>query len=324
MSAGSEISSDIALRGGRVTNAVRRQRYVLPKLVSGVPSDHVIFTRFAARAAEAFPRDVIGAELRDLVVGAGGRPDQYGAARPAGDVFTAGIAQAQHYLPLVAEGRIAPKPWVAAIEGRTVRFTDGTTEVVDAILLATGFALDLPFLSDDIRAVLDPDERHADLHAATFHPDLDGLAFLGLWDQIGPYFPVLELQARWLAYVWSGRCPMPKRSEMLAEIAALRLHRGQPLEVPMNTIALRFARLAGVEPDPRDWPALRRALWFGPLSPAQFRLSGPDADAGAAAQVVADAAAFGAIPSPEPSRVERARLVALAMAERGMAQAGAA
>jgi hypothetical protein len=28
-----------------------------------------------------------------------------------------------------------------------------------------------------------------------FHPDLKGLAFLGLFDLVGPFFPVLELQA---------------------------------------------------------------------------------------------------------------------------------
>jgi thioredoxin reductase len=319
-----EIASDIALHGTRVLSAVRRQRYVLPKMLAGVPTDHVMFTRFAARAAAAFPPEVIGAGLRELVIGAGGSPEQYGAAPPAADILDAGVAQSQHYLPLVAEGRIEPKPGIVSIEGRVVRFTDGTTETVDAILFGTGFVIDLPFLSDEVRATIELGERHLDLYAATFHPDLEGLAFLGLWEQAGPYFPVLELQARWVAYAWSGRRPMPTRAEMRAEIAAVRGLRDRTQAIPMNAMALRFAQLAGVEPDPGDWPDLGRALWFGPLSPAQFRLVGPDRDDGAAARVRADASAFGAIPTAEPSPAQRTQLLALAAAERALSRAGAA
>ena len=53
----------------------------------------------------------------------------------------------------------------------------------------------------------DLDATHIDLHLRTFHPALPGLAFAGLWDQAGPYFPPIELQARWIAYTWSGAVP---------------------------------------------------------------------------------------------------------------------
>jgi hypothetical protein len=62
-----------------------------------------------------------------------------------------------------------------------------------------------------------------------------------------------------------------------------------------------------VEPAPDRWPELRRALLFGPLSPASFRLAGPDRRADAAARTMADAAAFGRLASPSMTDEEAAR-----------------
>jgi hypothetical protein len=64
----------------------------------------------------------------------------------------------------------------------------------------------------------------------------------------------------------------------------------------MNVVSLQFARAAGVEPTIERWPDLEKALLFGPLSPAAFRLEGRDALPDAPARVAADAAAFGCLP----------------------------
>ena len=58
-----------------------------------------------------------------------------------------GLSQSQHYLPLVAEGRIAARPGIAGVAGDVVRFTDGTEATVDAVVLATGYAPELPYLA---------------------------------------------------------------------------------------------------------------------------------------------------------------------------------
>jgi hypothetical protein len=134
-----------------------------------------------------------------------------------------------------------------------------------------------------------------DLHDHTFHPDLPGLAFLGLYDQIGPLLPVLELQARWIAYTFAGITPTPTREAMLNGVARARTQHNGPKYVAMHEMALLFARNAGVEPDLTRWPELNRALLHGPLSPNSFRLQGPDALEDAPMRTAADAAAFGAI-----------------------------
>jgi hypothetical protein len=197
-----------------------------------------------------------------------------------------------------------------------VRFADGSEDEFDAIIFGTGFTVDLPFLSDQLRATLNVDDHCIDLHAFTFHPDLPGLAVQGAIDQVGPFFPVAELSARWIAYVWSGVRPMPSREEMEAGIAAYRKRRDRPQTVPMHVAALMFARLAGVEPDLTRWPELLRALVFGPLAPVGFRLEGPDAVADAPQRLAAAAAAFGAITSPTLAPEEAARLQAIAQARK--------
>jgi dimethylaniline monooxygenase (N-oxide forming) len=312
-----EIASDLAMTGAaRVISANRRQRYVVQKIIAGVPTDHLAFTRFAALAAESLPVEVVARNLKEFITRTCGSPEQYGAPKPADNILDAGFAACQHFLPLVAEGRIEIRPWMAGIDGRMVRFADGTSEEVDAVIFGTGYDLDLPFLSEDIRRTLDVDARHVDLHEFTFHPDLPGLAFLGIHQQIGPQFPSLELQSRWIAYVWSGARPAPSREEMEAGLAMYRARRGGPQDVPMHVAAIHFARGAGVEPEVERWPELARALLFGPLSAVSFRLSGRDSLPDAPQRTAEVAASQGAVPMPEFTPDQRAQLQALAAARK--------
>ncbi|MBV9999714.1 MAG: NAD(P)-binding domain-containing protein [Verrucomicrobia bacterium] len=313
-----EIASDLAMLGAaRVVSTYRRQRYVVPKLVAGVPSDTLAFTRFAALSAEVTPREALAKATQDHILRAFGSPERFGARPPDGDFLTVGRGLSQHFLPLVAEGRIVVKPWLRLIEGPRVRFSDESAEEFDAIILGTGFELSLPFLSAAIRRTLRlNDAQDAELYHFTFHPDLPGLAFVGLWEQTGPYFPPLELQARWIAYAWSGLRPLPPPSQMEAALAAQPPKRGGSQPQAMHLIALRFAREAGVEPELSQWPLLARALLFGPLSAASFRLAGPDRLPEAAERIQAEARALGTVVSPEFSREQVAQLQALAAARK--------
>jgi len=271
-----EVACDMAMAGADVTIACRRQRYVVPKISGGVPIDSR-FSRYGANAGETLPADELARRLKAWLLRHGGDPARHGAPAPADDPREAGAALSQYFLGLVAEGRIAARPWMSRIEGERIAFADGAQEPFDAIVWGTGFELRIPFLSDEIRQVLDMDGQHIDLADFTFHPQLEGLAFLGMIPQTGPYFPVLELQARWLAYAWGGACPAPSAEHMAEGLAEYRRARSGPLIQPMHAVAMRFARLAGVEPDPSDSPGIARALLFGPLTAAAFRLTGPDA-----------------------------------------------
>ena len=291
----------------RACQRLRHRRRADQALLGGVPTDHVAFNRFAALAAAVMSPAALAQGLRKLVVSGAGSPEQVGAPQPDADIFAAGLTQSQHYLGLVAEGRIRVRPCIVGVAGRALRFADGSAEAADGTILGTGYRLSLPFLAPDVAQALGLDDQHIDLHDHTFHPKLDGLAFHGLFDQVGPFFPVLDLQARWLAHAWAGVVAAPDIAAMQAVLAACRARRGGPQAMPMHAMALTFARNAGVEPDPEHWPELRRALLFGPLSPASFRLVGPDRRADAAARTMADAALFGCIASPTMTDEEAVR-----------------
>lgn len=295
-----EIAVELAQLGAaQVVITQRRQRYVLPKFAAGVPSDHRIFTRYGVLASETLEAGEVDRQLKEIVVDAGGSPEQYGAPAPNPSLFAAGVTLNQQYLPLVAEGRITVRPWMEQVSGCTVTFGDGTSENFDGIVFGTGFELDIPCLGDEVREEVGLDSAHLDADRHTFHPGLPGLAFVGMWDQSGGYFVPLELQARWVAYTWGGAVPQIDDAAAWDAIASYRARRGQPQKTRMNLAALTFARAAGVEPHLENWPNLRRALLFGPLAPSSFRLEGPDALPDADDRFTRDAAAFGAITGPE-------------------------
>jgi dimethylaniline monooxygenase (N-oxide forming) len=310
-----EIASDLAMLGAaRVVVTHRKQRWVLPKLINGVPTDHVGFTRFAMLAEESFPLDHLSAALKQFLLSVAGSPEQFGAPKPQDTFSPSNFTQSHFFLPLVAEGRITVKPWIESVHGKEVRFQDGSSESFDAILFGTGYQLHLPFLSEEIRRTLNADEHHLDLYKHTFHPDLPGLAFVGFFQLAGPYYPALEVQSRWIAYTFSGAQPAPSQDDLAAGVAAYRARRDGPQVVTFHQAAISFARAAGIEPELERWPHLARPLLFGPLTPMSFRMTGRDSMPDAPQRFAEEVQLFGCMPSNEFAPAQIAQLQALAQA----------
>jgi dimethylaniline monooxygenase (N-oxide forming) len=271
---GHEIASDLAMVTS-VLSAYRKPRYVLQKNVAGVPSDGQWYTHIGALRRAVMPPASYGALLRERVLRVAGNPADFGAPEPSADFLLAGHSLCQDYLTQVESGAILCKPAVVAAVGDEVTFADGSSERVDAIICATGYRLDLPYLSPDLWAVLQPDLR---LHHRTLHPDLPGFGVLGQFALQGPYFPLLELQARWIVNSWSGIGP-----ELDARAARASIASAPPRIDSHNVLALTLADAAGVAPDIRARPDLAEPLLFGPMLPARYRLDGPGAFGDAAA-----------------------------------------
>ena len=80
------------------------------------------------------------------------------------------------------------------------------------MICATGYELDLPYLSPDLsRTLLTSDGLGASSISTerTLSPDLPTLGVVGQFLAQGPYFPLLELQARWVVGIWAGEIPTP-------------------------------------------------------------------------------------------------------------------
>ena len=176
------------------------------------------------------------------------------------------------------ERSIVCRPAIASIKGRNVTFTDGSTDAIEVLICATGYDVDIPYLSPDVWHLLGPDLA---LYQRTFHPDLPGFGVIGQFLAQGPYFPLLELQARWIAAVWAGDVTLPADGAMRHAIA----QPPPPLDAH-NALAFTLAEQLGVAPEPIDWPDLCEPLVFGPLLPPRYRLSGPGARPDASALFV--------------------------------------
>jgi dimethylaniline monooxygenase (N-oxide forming) len=139
---------------------------------------------------------------------------------------------------------------------------------------ATGYDVAIPYLEDDVWAVLGTD---LGLYQRTLHPDLPGFGFLGQFLAQGPYFALLELQARWIVAIWAGDVAPPEEAHMRLTIAEPR----PPLDAH-NALATTLADELGVAPDLCSRPELTEALLFGPLLPPRYRFDGPGASRDAA------------------------------------------
>jgi dimethylaniline monooxygenase (N-oxide forming) len=264
---GAEIAADLA-GVATVLSAFRKPRYVIQKVVDGVSSDWQWFTAFGALERRSLERDELSRRLRERVLRVAGNPADHGAPEPGPDLLTAGLALCQDWLAQVAAGRIVCRPAIAAADGRQVTFTDGSREQVDAIICATGYDLDLPYLDDRVWAAAGPQLA---LYQRTLHPDLPGFGVVGQFFAQGPYFPLLELQARWIAALWVGDVEAPDADAMRrAAIPA------PPIDAH-NALATTLAEELGVAPDPLAWPELAEALIFGPMLPPRYRFDGPGA-----------------------------------------------
>ena len=308
---GLEIASDLAPVAPTVS-ACRKPRYVIQKVVDGVSSDWQWFTLFGALERRMLLREEVGRRLRERVLRVAGAPSDFGAPAPDTDFFVAGISLCQDYLSQVADGRIECRPTIASIDGRRVTFADETTATVDAIVCATGYDVDVPYLDAPLRRLLGPELA---LYRRTLHPDLPGLGVVGQFVLQGPYFPILELQARWIVSLWSGEVAPPDPARMRRAMS----EPAPPLEVH-NVLAATLAEEFGVAPDLLARPELAEPLLFGPMLPPRYRLDGTGAQSGAAA-AFAEQLAASPRPPVDPAHVEELRDFGLESVARLLRQA---
>ena len=230
-----------------------------------------------------------------------GNPADFGAPEPSRDLRVAGLSLCQDYLAQVRDGSIVCRPAIASIEGRTVTFADGSTADRRRDRLRDRLRRRHPV--PEPRRPAACSERDLALYQRTFHPDLPGLGVIGQFLAQGPYFPLLELQARWIAAVWSGEVALPgRRPSCGSAIAQPR----PPLDAH-NALALTLSEELGVAPEPIDWPELCEPLLFGPMLPPRYRLSGPGATAGCAPRLFARQLAASPRAPVDPLDVEALR-----------------
>ncbi|KAI0566428.1 dimethylaniline monooxygenase [Gracilaria domingensis] len=175
------------------------------------------------------------------------------------------------------EWKISP---LECITETGVRFKDGTVGEYDVIVFSSGYKLNLSFLEEDVqRAIFADGVNLLDLYDYTFHPDVVNMAFVGMFPPGSAYTPMVDNQSRWVARVFSGDSQLPAFDEMRKGVQQYKQYRSSPnsrFVVVGYDILDVLAEHGGFEVDLAKYPELSKALLFGPMVPAQFRLFGED------------------------------------------------
>ncbi|KAK6121643.1 hypothetical protein DH2020_044620 [Rehmannia glutinosa] len=99
-----------------------------------------------------------------------------------------------------------------------VTFQDGAFIRADFILHCTGFNYCFPFLKTEGVVAVD-DNRVGPLYKHIFPPQLaPNLSFVGVPYRSTSITMTVDLQAKWIALVLSGKAPLPSKEEMMADV----------------------------------------------------------------------------------------------------------
>ncbi|KAK6120558.1 hypothetical protein DH2020_045689 [Rehmannia glutinosa] len=99
-----------------------------------------------------------------------------------------------------------------------VTFQDGASIRADFILHCTGFNYCFPLLKTEGIVAVD-DNRVGPLYKHIFPPQLaPNLSFVGVPYRSAPLTMMIDLQAKWMAHVLSGKAPLPSKEEILADV----------------------------------------------------------------------------------------------------------
>jgi glycine/D-amino acid oxidase-like deaminating enzyme len=136
-------------------------------------------------------------------------------------------------VPAVRRGDIVVKPAILRLSGKSVSFVDGSEERIDRIIYASGYRINIPFLSTSLLA---PEGRELPLYRRIAPPGLRGLYFAGFVDAPGGLLPVVEAQGRWIASAVTGRLrlPPPERMWQAIDQAERRTRERFPDESPRS------------------------------------------------------------------------------------------
>lgn len=289
-----DIAAEAARQAKTVTHIIEKPFWILPRYMP-LPLDlHMAsYKRFGRKT------------LNEVTLRT---PSDYQKA----NTYLSGLcaAQTQKCNPLYIDPNSTQPPFVAISDqymqhvqqnniriqyGKVARFTSNGLQLqgkeqtipADNVIFCTGYNATLPFLNPDILQTIKfsgTDRfQSAILHKGMLHPDLPGIAFVGMYR--GPYFTIMELMARLACGLFAGNIKI-SRDEMqqgLHEATLIREQRPRP-QFPHGDFvgfATDLASTIGCAPNldelQKTKPALHQHLLHAPVTASDFRIFGPHA-----------------------------------------------
>jgi cation diffusion facilitator CzcD-associated flavoprotein CzcO len=203
-----DIASDVCVTSPRCVLVARSGVLILPKLLFGRA-----FTDITAQIQRPWiPRALRRRITRFLTWLAHGDLTRLGFKRP--ETLTHVTSNAT-VVTDIAYRRIEVKGGIAGIEGRTIRFEDGTAEAFDVLIAATGYRIDLDIVP---REIVDAQDNQLGLYLRIVPPGWPGLYFMGFFNTDTALNMVFEHQARWVREILLGNAVLPDEASMRRSI----------------------------------------------------------------------------------------------------------
>lgn len=287
---GSDLTCSLAEYGkcAGVVNSVRHVPYHMHKLSDANPGrtlDDALGIRLPGYLMRVLPTTVTNEGFRQAVLADWPKqlskevlPD--GLELPS-DIGEADTGLSASYVHQAERGSFAIKPGLKPVQpgGKTIAFDDGTEQEFDAVVCATGFTIDLSYLPQSVQdKILHTNRfngsRTPKLYKFTLVPGVDTLAFAGYFHNAGGHFPMAEMQARYIAAVWSGAVPRPAENVLEAGVRSYEVLRDVSKFNQFDPYVLVMDGLGeelGVAPS--FWRALLspRKLLFSPIHSCYYR-----------------------------------------------------
>jgi cation diffusion facilitator CzcD-associated flavoprotein CzcO len=199
---------DIAVEAAQVASnvylAARRGVHVIPKYLWGRPLDQM---GLSPRIPFPIRQKILTLIIRSTT----GPVERYGLPRPDHKIAHAHPTISDEILSRLTHGAITPKPNIAALEGHSVRFVDGTAVEADVVVYATGYKVTFPFFDPGFIAAPNND---LPLYRRVFHPDIPNVFFVALLQPLGATMPLAEAQGEWIGAYLRGEYALPPARAM--------------------------------------------------------------------------------------------------------------
>ncbi|XP_065065515.1 4-hydroxybenzoate brominase (decarboxylating)-like [Rhopilema esculentum] len=199
--------------------------------------------------------------------------------------FHSFINKHAHVLDFIDYQRVIPKGAIASAKGKEIEFVDGDTLEADHIILCSGYITEFPFLPSNLQSV-----QFRENYKFVFSHEDPSLAFIGFVRPIVGSIPsIAEMQAQWVAKVWSNKIPLSDSKTRALEIkedakfwSNYFKNTSQRLQTLVEgyTYLDDIAKISCVYPD--YWSLFKHSprdgftAYFAPYNGCSYRLNEPD------------------------------------------------
>lgn len=208
---GCDIAVESAQNAARTFHSTRRGYHYIPKFLLGRPTDHMHDELHRLGLPLALRRWIIKLIMKIAV----GSPRRFKLPRPDHKLFETHPIVNSLLVYYLGHGDIVPKPDIKLLDGDTVEFSDGSREVIDLIIHATGYNIVFPFIDNEWLNWHDGRPR---LFKNVFHPQFDNLLVAGLIQPDSGQFGLVDWQMKAAALFLRARRDNAPAADYLCQL----------------------------------------------------------------------------------------------------------